>query len=285
MTTAVAACSPKLTIDHAGCQLVVCERAGDAATSPCLLLIHGLGWDGSLFDPTTARALTGYRTIVPDLRGHGASSCPPGAFDITDLAADMTAVLDALAIERCAVLGFSLGAAIGLELARAAPRQISGLVLIAGGGPATPAGNAAVDAMLARAERDGADAFAREQAQMIWRPEWAIANPLAVAAFIERRKAMDQGALHHTFRASRGWDRDSAVEAARNLPSRVIAADADPFMSSDDARSLAEELGAPPPEILRPSGHMLPLELPDAFDGAVRAAIDALASAAERIEA
>ena len=283
MTTAVATRSRDHTIEHAGCSIVVRERAGDTPASPSLLLIHGLGWDGSLFDRTTAQALASQRCLVPDLRGHGASRCAPGAFDITDLASDMAAVLDGLAVERCAVLGFSLGAAVGLELARTQPERISGLVLVAGGGPSTPAGDAAVDAMLARAERDGAETFAREQAEMIWRPEWAMANPLAVAAFVERRAAMDQDALHRSFRASRGWDRAAAIAAARTLPCRVIAADADPFMSVAAARSLAAELTAPAPKILGPSGHMLPLELPDAFDDAVCTAFEAIA--AGRVEA
>ena len=285
MTSAIVTPSRRVTIDRAGCQIMAREWAGADATAPAVLLIHGLGWDGSLFDRTATQALAGYRTIVPDLRGHGESTCPPGAFKIGDLAIDMAAVLDALAVERCVVLGFSLGCAVALELARAEPKRVTGLALVAGGSPSTPAGNAAVDAMLERATADGPEAFAREQAQMIWRAEWALANPGAVHAFIESRSAMDQDALHRTFRASRGWNRDRAVAAARLMPSRVIAADDDPFMSVDAARALAAELAAPSPTILGPSGHMLPLELPDAFDDAVRSAVDALAPATERIEA
>jgi proline iminopeptidase len=69
-------------------------------------------------------------TIAPDLRGYGRSSTRQ-PFAISDHLDDVIALLDRLSIDRCLVLGWSLGGIIALELALRAPQRISGLILIA----------------------------------------------------------------------------------------------------------------------------------------------------------
>src|ERR1700704_4690826 len=44
----------------------------EAGCGRAVLLIHGLGWDHSLWNPTIARLAPHYRGIAADTRGHGA---------------------------------------------------------------------------------------------------------------------------------------------------------------------------------------------------------------------
>src|SRR5688572_8790170 len=76
------------------------EARGDG---PPLLLLHGFTGAGEdwrhVFDlDALARH---WRLIVPDLRGHGASTNPAGTFTHRQCALDVAALLDALDVPRC----------------------------------------------------------------------------------------------------------------------------------------------------------------------------------------
>ncbi len=49
---------------------------------------------GAMFDPLVPLLQSNFRTIIPDLRGHGESGDPPGPYDVPSLTADLDAVLE-----------------------------------------------------------------------------------------------------------------------------------------------------------------------------------------------
>lgn len=71
-----------------------------------------------------------YQTITPDLRGYGKSKAQ-GNFAMINHLEDLTNLLDHQQIEKCLVLGWSLGGILGLELALHLPERITGLILVA----------------------------------------------------------------------------------------------------------------------------------------------------------
>lgn len=71
-----------------------------------------------------------FRTIAPDLRGYGDSRTSLD-FEMQDHLLDLEALLDQLAVDRCLILGWSLGGILAIELALALPQRVSGLVLVA----------------------------------------------------------------------------------------------------------------------------------------------------------
>lgn len=95
-----------------------------------VVLVHGFGGDlGSWM--FTADALAADRPVlVPDLPGHGASP-PRAATTVADLAQAMGQVCDALSVARVHLVGHSLGGAVALALATAAPGRVASLALIA----------------------------------------------------------------------------------------------------------------------------------------------------------
>lgn len=242
--------------------------AGPEDGSP-VLLIHGLGWDHSLWQGQIALlAGKGYRVIAPDLRGMGATEKPDRAYSIDLYAEDMLAVMAELSIPRFAVSGFSLGGIVAAAMIGKAEERIVGAVIACCAVHATPAGEAGTEAMLARAATLGPLAFAREQAAAIWHQDYVAANPEAVVRFIHWRAGMDQAALTRAFRAGYGIDYRPVLEKAR-LPIRFIAADRDPFASVE----AMAELGRMTPDsdlvVIEGSGHMAPIEQPEAFDAAL----------------
>ncbi len=144
-------------------------RDSDPLPTPVVLLHPLLGDRSSLIGLRDAlSALAGYhrRVIVPEARGHGASAGLANRhLTLTDLAADVLAVLDAEEIASAHLVGEGLGGATAFELARRRPDRVRSLMMIAPplwgllAGDADPTARAAGDAAqrLARQAADLAD--------------------------------------------------------------------------------------------------------------------------------
>lgn len=111
-------------------RIALCETAGHGFP---LLLIHGNSSGKDVF----ARQLESplgekFRLIALDLPGHGQSDDardPRHAYTLPGLAQTVAEILDRLGVERLAVLGWSLGGHVGLELLDRDPR-LAGLMLV-----------------------------------------------------------------------------------------------------------------------------------------------------------
>ena len=80
----------------------------------------------------------GFSTIVPDLRGYGASDQPAevDAYSIPFLAGDVVAILDAQGVERAHVVGHDWGAALAWAFGSLLPDRVDHLVALSVGHPA-----------------------------------------------------------------------------------------------------------------------------------------------------
>ena len=96
-----------------------------------LILIHGLGMSSALWINQTPVFSRHFRTMAVDLRGFGQSSRPdrPGDYAIDILAEDIAVLIERLELDRCHVLGTSMGGFIGQALALAHPNLCRSLIL------------------------------------------------------------------------------------------------------------------------------------------------------------
>ncbi|WP_324765009.1 alpha/beta hydrolase (plasmid) [Sinorhizobium meliloti] len=97
-------------------------------SGPPLLLLHGFSDTGRSF-VALAPLLAGYRLIIPDLPGHGASAMADG-MRVSDFAASIDRFLAFMGISRIAVIGHSMGAMTAIELAARRRDDVSALVLL-----------------------------------------------------------------------------------------------------------------------------------------------------------
>jgi 3-oxoadipate enol-lactonase len=95
-----------------------------------LLLIHGLGSSGADWALQVPALEGAFRIIVPDLPGSGHSAPPRGGCSIENLAESIWALCDHLGAEHINIVGFSMGGAVGLEMALARPQAVRRLAMI-----------------------------------------------------------------------------------------------------------------------------------------------------------
>jgi 3-oxoadipate enol-lactonase len=111
-----------------GSRGVSCRATGNG---PAVLLIHGGATDSRIWDSQVSELAGDYRVITYDMRGFGHSPRPTRPYRMSD---DALAVLDQLDVASSAVVGFSVGAQIALELAVRIPDRVPALALM-GVGP------------------------------------------------------------------------------------------------------------------------------------------------------
>ncbi|MFH1775934.1 MAG: alpha/beta hydrolase [Chloroflexota bacterium] len=106
------------------------EISGGAG--PSVVLCHG--YMGSHQDwrfqlPVLAKQ---YRAVTLDLRGHGSSDAPPSprAYSIPIFAGDIYVLLQYLGINKCHLVGHSIGGFISLKFALDYPHLVSSLVIV-----------------------------------------------------------------------------------------------------------------------------------------------------------
>jgi len=109
-----------------------------AGSGEPLLLLHGFPDSAQVWRrmiPSLAAA--GYRVIAPDQRGFGLTTAPAcaNAYRIDRIVADALALLDALGIERAALMGHDWGAVIGWTLASEHPQRFTRYIALSVGHP------------------------------------------------------------------------------------------------------------------------------------------------------
>ncbi|MDE1176319.1 MAG: alpha/beta hydrolase [Edaphobacter sp.] len=98
---------------------------------PVILLHGGLGHSGNWGHQVPALVAAGYSAVLIDSRGHGRSTRDSRPYSYELMASDVLAVMDALRLEKAALLGWSDGACTALILARQTPSRVAGVFFFA----------------------------------------------------------------------------------------------------------------------------------------------------------
>lgn len=108
-------------------------RGDDGGEGPAILMLHGLSATRRyVVHGSSALERDGYRVISYDSRGHGESSPAPGPGDYRyeQLADDAIRVLDDRGVDKAALVGMSMGAAVAAAVALGHPDRVQALVAV-----------------------------------------------------------------------------------------------------------------------------------------------------------
>ncbi|MBE9558713.1 MAG: acetoin dehydrogenase dihydrolipoyllysine-residue acetyltransferase subunit [Proteobacteria bacterium] len=122
------------SIEVDGRRIVYHDRMPDREDGPPLVLLHGFGGDKDNWLFNIDALAVGRRVLALDLPGHGESAKDIAGGDLAALAGAVLAFLDALSIPRAHLAGHSLGGAVAIAAARAAPERVASLSLIGAAG-------------------------------------------------------------------------------------------------------------------------------------------------------
>jgi pimeloyl-ACP methyl ester carboxylesterase len=143
MTTTTGSVQRDRKISLWGLRLFVRESGGGYP----LLLINGAGANVETWGPSQERLAAVARTITFDAPGTGRSRTSPVVLTHPLYAKIICRLLDYLGVERCDVLGYSLGGTIAQQLARTAPDRVRRVALVGascGWGAVPPGGRAMI---------------------------------------------------------------------------------------------------------------------------------------------
>lgn len=90
-----------------------------------VILLHGFGEDGTIFENQINALKEKNQLIIPDLPGSGRSDFIPGDLQMEDYAQAVIHILDEEKLEKCMIIGHSMGGYITLAIAEKHPERLS----------------------------------------------------------------------------------------------------------------------------------------------------------------
>ncbi|KAA2236094.1 alpha/beta fold hydrolase [Salinarimonas soli] len=248
-----------------------------AGAGPPLVLVHGFACGRRMWVHQLRDLARDHTVIAYDQRGHGLSGAPERAegYSPGHLGRDLAGLLDHLGIERCHLVGFSLGGGPALGFALAKPERVASLVLAdVGAGAESPmlmTSTARRWGMVGR--ESGAEVLAEEMLRGEFFKAYASRDPRArchMRALI--RSTPLHGVLHtlsEVLAKRTSLFRMTGALRGLRVPTLVLRGDADQVCRAA-SKLLATTIPGARELTLAGIGHMAPLEAPAAFNAAVR---------------
>ncbi|MGK7950811.1 MAG: alpha/beta fold hydrolase [Xenococcaceae cyanobacterium] len=239
-----------------------------------ILCLHGHPGSSQTMSVFTNHLQQKYQTIAPDLRGYG-NSRARGNFEMGDHLDDLGTLLDRLKINKCLLLGWSLGGILALELALKNPQRFHGLILIASA--AYPRSNhppvawqellytgiGGIINYLKPGWQWNIDTFGKNSLfrYLIYQQTPTAYQYLAkegVAAYLKTSKAANQAI---TKAITRGYNRQEDLKNL-DLPSLVLAGAEDKHITAISSRETAQKLQNCQWKCYDSTAHLFPWEIP-----------------------
>ncbi len=277
----------RVDVDAGDGLLLHVEQSGQG---PAIVLLHGFTGSSASWAILRAALDPTYTTLAVDLPGHGRSSSPSDTarYALTRVADDIVRVLDALELDRVALLGYSMGGRAALRVTLAHPDRVAALVLESTSpgieDPVRRAERLAADLQLATSiERDGVDAFvARWEDMPMWTSQRSLPDSMLDAQRTQRR-ANDALGLANSLRGAGAGVDESVMHRLAGLTVRslvVVGALDEPYVAL--GRSMQQALPDARLTVVPGSGHAVHLERSVAFADAVLAFLAGVPSVGAR---
>jgi len=243
------------------------------ADAPALVLLHPIATHGEIWAPQRPVWSLRRRVVCVDLAGHGASAPAGEAMDLAGHAAAVVRLLDALGIERAAVVGLSFGGMVAQALAVHHAARVSALVLAHTSAQTPPAVREIWEQRLTQFEREGLAAQVQPTLQRWFTPAFVQAAPATLHWVAQQILRTSPAGYAHAVRAIQQLDHLDAL-ATIEQPVLVLAGQLDTALPPGIAAGMAERLPRAELVVLESAAHLGNVEQPVAFTESVLRFLD-----------
>ncbi|UUU19368.1 alpha/beta fold hydrolase [Streptomyces sp. DSM 40750] len=228
-------------------------------SKPTVVLLHGVGLDHTMWEPTAALLADRFTVITPDLPGHGTRPPVSDGVTLADLADGVVGEIPA----GSHLVGFSLGALVAQHVALHRPELVTTLTSVSSVCERTAEERASVRDRLRAAEAD----FTASAAASLKR--WYAGTevgPDRVARTEATLLSNDVGSFLNCYRVFATADADIAPDLpAIAVRALAVTGENDPGSTPEMTHRLAAALPDCRAEVIPQARHMLPVERPEAF--------------------
>jgi 3-oxoadipate enol-lactonase len=234
----------------------------DGSDRPPVMLIHGVGADGTSWDQIAMALAPEFRVLRLDLRGHGRSGHIGDPLSLDDFVQDVVDVLDAAAVPAAHIVGFSLGGMIAQGLALRHADRVRRLVLLSAVAGRTAEERERVQARLAILKEQGVAAITGAAQERWFTPEFIARNPELVASRMRQLRnnhAPSYAAAYAVFSTSDLGERLHEIRA----PTLIATGEHDAGSNTRMARFMHAEIKGSRLEILPGLRHSILVEAPE----------------------
>jgi 3-oxoadipate enol-lactonase len=247
-------------------------RVDGDATADAVVLIHGFPLAHEIWSAQIDALARSHRVIAPDLRGMGKSSVIDGPYLMESLAADVAATLDALGVDRAAVVGHSLGGYVALAFTRMFSERVTHLALVC-------SRLAADDDRQAKSRNELADRIERERSiepvveayvPRLFAPQTLERGGEVVDRVYALARTLDVRGAAAVLRGMALRSSSEDIAADLNLPMVAIAGGCDALLGRQEAIAVAGVFPRGRLVVCERSGHLPMLEEPEGVTSALR---------------
>ncbi|RPD50539.1 alpha/beta fold hydrolase [Paracnuella aquatica] len=226
-----------------------------AGEGPAVVLLHGFGETGIIWNDQVS-ALSGYRLIVPDLPGSGQSAMI-GDMSMEGLATAVHGLLQELGIERCVLIGHSMGGYIALAFLEKYGELLAGIGLFHSSAFADSEEKKGTRQKgIQFIEKHGAAAFLETATPNLYSPATKEERPELVSAHIESVKEASAAALIAYYRSMMQRPDRTALLQQNKIPVLFVLGKYDTAVPMADGLAQAHLPAVSHVHLLEHSGHM-----------------------------
>jgi 3-oxoadipate enol-lactonase len=237
-----------------------------------VILLHGNGLNHEMWRHLEPALRDEYRVIQPHFRGMGRSEAtgyPGVTFTIDDHAADLASFLDALGIERAALVAHAYGGFVAMQLALNGPERVASMILVDTAAWVEGKTRESLPAWADKAERLGMAALVEGAMD-----RWFVPRIRDDAATLDlyRRMVADNPPMGYAANCRGIPQFDLRDELGRiTAPTLVVGGTEDYSISLQQKRDLAEGIPGARFVAVNDASHTVPEEQPELFNREVLA--------------
>ena len=232
-------------------------------SGPSVALIHGFGLNRAMWRWQLPALMQDFRVLTFDLLGHGESAPPASRPDLAMFSEQLLRLMDRCAIERAAVVGFSLGGMIARRFALDHPDRLSALAILHSAHDRTPAEREAVRRRMHHTREHGPAANVDSALERWFTPVFRAADPETIA-LVRRWIAGNDACVYPRIYRVLAEDDAEIVDGLERIgcPTLVMTGEDDPGNTPAMSQAMAERIPGARLVILPGLRHMALAESP-----------------------